>query len=170
MSTLIKLDEETISSAVSSVSLGASDWDSSYNVYKVIYSNVTVSASNTIDIQFLANGSANTSTNYSMSARNFWAGGGDANNYAVDNTDIALGNTIHSSSNQQSNAHIYLFNFNDAGEYSFITFEETAYNPDVVGRQGGGVLKVSQANNGVLFKAGTGNMNSGKFTLYGIKK
>ena len=85
-------------------------------------------------------------------------------------TDIALGNTIHSSSNQQSNAHIYLFNFNDAGEYSFITFEETAYNPDVVGRQGGGVLKVSQANNGVLFKAGTGNMNSGKFTLYGLKK
>ena len=81
MSSLIKLDEETISSAVSSVSLGASDWDSSYNVYKVIYSNVSVSASNTIDIQFLANGSANTSANYSMSARNLWSGGGDAVSY-----------------------------------------------------------------------------------------
>jgi len=167
---LVKLDEETISSAVSSVSLGASDWNSNYNVYKVIYSNVSVSASNTIDIQFLANGSANTSTNYSMAAKNLYSGGTDPNNSAVDNTDIGIGNTITTGSNQQSNAHIYLFNFNNANEYSFITFEETALNADVVGRQGGGVLKVSEANNGVLFKAGTGNMNSGKFTLYGLKK
>ena len=30
---LIKIDEEIVSSAVSSVTLGGTDWDSSYDVY-----------------------------------------------------------------------------------------------------------------------------------------
>lgn len=170
MSSLIKLDEETISSSVSSVTLGASDWVDTYNVYKVIVSGVKTSGSNTMDIQFLSSGTANTSTNYSNSGINFWAGGSFANNSAVDNTDIAYGNTIATGTGNQHNCHIYLFNFNNASEYSFITYEEAARNNALVGRQGGGVLKVSQANNGVLFKFGTGTMSTGKFTLYGLKK
>ena len=50
----------------------------------------------------------------------------------------------------------------------FITIEETAKNADLVGRQGGGVLTVAQATNGVLIKAGTGNITSGTCTLYKV--
>ena len=37
---LVKIDEEITSSAVASVTLGGSDWDSSYDVYKGLYHNV----------------------------------------------------------------------------------------------------------------------------------
>lgn len=167
---LILIEETTVSSAVSSVSLGGANWDSSYNVYKVIVNNLVASASNTIDIQFLVSNSADTSSNYDYAAKNLYSAGTFPNNSATNGSDIPFGNTIGSGSNQFSNAILYLFNFNNASEYSFITIEETAKNADLVGRQGGGVLTVAQATNGVLIKAGTGNIDSGSFKLYGIKK
>jgi len=167
---LILIEETTVSSAVSSVSLGGANWDSSYNVYKVIINNLVASASNTIDIQFLVSNSADTSSNYDYAAKNLWSAGTFPNNSATNGSDIPFGNTIGSGANQFSNAVLYLFNFNNASEYSFITIEETAKNADLVGRQGGGVLTVAQATNGVLIKAGTGNIDSGSFKLYGLKK
>ena len=167
---LVLIEETTVSSAVSSVTLGGTNWDSSYDVYKVIVTNLVASASNTIDIQFLVSNSADTSSNYDYAAKNLWSGGTFPDNYATDGSDIPFGNTIGSGANQFSNAVLYLFNFNNASEYSFITYEETAKNTDLVGRQGGGVLTVAQATNGVLIKAGTGNIDSGSFKLYGIKK
>ena len=167
---LVLIEETTVSSAVSSVSLGGANWDSSYNVYKVIVNNLVASASNTIDIQFLVSNSADTSSNYDYAAKNLYSAGTFPNNSATNGSDIPFGNTIGSGANQFSNAILYLFNFNNASEYSFITIEETAKNADLVGRQGGGVLTVAQATNGVLIKAGTGNIDSGSFKLYGIKK
>ena len=55
---LVLIEETTVSSAVSSVTLGGANWDSSYDVYKVIVSNLVASASNTVDIQFLVSNSA----------------------------------------------------------------------------------------------------------------
>ena len=167
---LVLIEETTVSSAVSSVTLGGANWDSSYNVYKVIVENLVASASNTIDIQFLVSGTADTSANYDYVAKNLWSGGTYANNSGANANDIPFGNTINTGTNKQANAILYLFNFNNASEYSFITFEETSANPDLVGRQGGGVLTVAQATNGVLIKAGTDNINSGSFVLYGLKK
>ena len=40
---LIKIDEEIVTSAVASVTLGGADWDSSYDVYMVKYNNVVPS-------------------------------------------------------------------------------------------------------------------------------
>ena len=37
---LILIDETTVTSSTSSVTLGGANWDSSFNVYKVIVSNV----------------------------------------------------------------------------------------------------------------------------------
>jgi hypothetical protein len=167
---LVLIEETTVSSAVSSVTLGGANWDSSYNVYKVIVENLVASASNTIDIQFLVSNSADTSSNYHSAAENLWTGGTFPHNTGSNASDIPFGNTIGSGANQFSNAVLYLFNFNNASEYSFITYEESAYSTSLVGRQGGGVLKEAQATNGVLIKAGTGNIDSGSFKLYGLKK
>ena len=38
--TLIKIDEEIVSGAVSTVTLGGADWDNSYDVYKVVANNI----------------------------------------------------------------------------------------------------------------------------------
>ena len=167
---LIKIQEEVVSSAVSSVSIGGTNWVSSYDVYQLMIRGLTVSASNTVDIQFLVSNSADTSSNYDAAATNLYDAGSYSNNHATNGSDIPFGNTINSSSNHASNAIIYLYNFNNANGYSFMTYEETAYNGSLVGRQGGAVLSVAQATNGVLVKAGTGNITAGTFKLYGLKK
>ena len=170
MSGVLKLlDETTVSSAVSSVSLGAANWDSSYNVYKVTINNLVASASATIDMRFLVSGSADTSSNYDAVAKNVWSGGSFANNAQTDGTDIPFGNTIGSADQYHSSV-VYLFNFNHASEFSFITYEETANNSNAIGRQGAAMLKVDQATNGVLIKAGTETITAGIFKLYGLSK
>ena len=64
-----------------------------------------------------------------------------------------------------------IFNFNNASEYSFITFEETGIDQNGIhiGNQGG-VHTVAQANDGMEFFSDAGSIDSGTFTLYGLKK
>ena len=71
-----------------------------------------------------------------------------------------------------NNSIFYLFNFNNASEYSFCTMEETIRNDSghLRGFQGGGVLTVAQATDGVNYSFSSGNIASGTFTLYGLKK
>jgi hypothetical protein len=162
---LVQVATNTVTSAVSSVTLTGINSD---DVYMVTVNNLVASASNTIDIQFTVGGTADTSSNYDLAAKNLWSGGSFANNVATNGSDIAYGNTIGSSTNQFHNAILYLYNFNNSSEYSLITIEETANNSNGIGRQGCGVLKEAQATDGVLIKAGTGNINSGTFTLYKV--
>ena len=62
--------------------------------------------------------------------------------------------------------------FNNAGEYSFCTVEASNRNQDahLRGFQGGGVLTVAQATDGVQYFMQSGNIASGTFKLYGLKK
>ena len=54
---LVKIDEEIVTSAVASVELGGSNWDSSYDVYMVKMNNVQCATDN-IDMRIqLKNGS-----------------------------------------------------------------------------------------------------------------
>ena len=61
---------------------------------------------------------------------------------------------------------------NNASEYSFNTFEVSTfqYTGVLEGGQGGSVYTVAEAHNGVQFLAGSGNIASGEFKLYGLKK
>ena len=69
---LILLDEETVSSGVSSVTLGASDWDSSYNVYMVEYNNVVADTdAQYFRIRVLKSSSADTTSNYDQAYKKF---------------------------------------------------------------------------------------------------
>ena len=65
----------------------------------------------------------------------------------------------------------YLYNFNSASEFSFVTVEMVEVNltPDTKGNMGGGVHTVASASNGLYFfdDAG-GNIASGTFTLYKV--
>ena len=72
----------------------------------------------------------------------------------------------------QNNGVLYLFNFNNGSEYSFITLEESSFNSlsQSTGRQGGGVHTVASASNGIQFFMASGNIASGEFKLYGLRK
>jgi len=171
---LIKIDEEIVTSAVASVELGGANWDSSYDVYMVKYNDVVASLDGTEEfrLRFLASSSADTSSNYDYAyktLKDYASFSNDSNT----NLDRFYLSTIATVNATQDNGILYLFNFNNASEYSFCTIEYTSRNtrPGLGGSQGGAVLTVAQATNGIqFFMNATGNIDNGHFVLYGLKK
>ena len=169
---LIKIDEEIVTSAVASVTLGGSDWDSSYDVYMVQVVNVaTDTDAQGVRFRFTVSGSADTSSNYDRAFKNLRADSAFSNVAYTNQTELDLGNA-GTGTQELVNATQYLFNFNNPSEYSFTTVEASNRNQDshLRGFQGGGLLTVAQATDGVQYFMQSGNIASGKFRLFGLKK
>jgi hypothetical protein len=169
---LIKIDEEIVTSAVASVTLGGSDWDSSYDVYMVRYNNVLPVNDNVLlSNRVTVSGTADTTANYDYAYKLLQANTTFSNVSATNDTDNVLG-TNGTGGNESTNGIMYLFNFNNASEYSFGTVENTLREADtnLRGIQGGYVHTVAQACDGIQFFYASGNIASGTFTLYGLKK
>ena len=167
---LIKIAETTVSSAVSSVTL--TGIDSTYDVYMFVTNNVH-SANDGVNpfLRFTVSGSQDSSANYDWAFKNIRADTTFGNESATNNTEINL-DVLGNGTGEAFNCVSYLFNFNNSSEYSFMTFEGVNMNgtPVSKGRQGGGVLTVTQACDGVHFFLSSGNITSGTFTLYGLRK
>ena len=167
---LIKIAETTVSSATASVSL--TGIDSTYDVYMVKYNNVTFSVDGvTFSMRFLTSSTPDTSSNYDYAQKTLRSLEVFGNESQVNQDKVSLG-SIGNATGEQANGIYYLFNFNNASEYSFGT-KENAYinaNGDTKSENGGFLLTVAQANNGVKFIVSSGNIASGTFTLYGLKK
>ena len=174
---LIKIDEEIVSSAVSSVTLGGANWDSSYDVYKVVQSNVTGTIDDKhIRIRFLkaSDSSPDDSSNYDEAGKMLRADSSSSTNSASTNSDYlrTQATGVGTATGEVTNSVYHLFSFNNASEFNFLTSEETQlnYQGTLFGTQGGGVHTVAQASNGLQFYMNSGNIASGTFTLYGLKK
>jgi hypothetical protein len=173
---LIKIDEEIVTSAVASVTLGGADWDSSYDVYMVKFENVKPSTDNKdLNMQLTTSGTPDISSNYDY-AHKILRADTTFTNIGVTNTNrFSLVSGVGNTTGERANGVIYCFNFNNASEYSFITYEMSAFNTDintVLGNTGGGTLTVAQATNGLFFyNESSDNFASGStFTLYGLAK
>ncbi len=169
---LIKIDEEIVTSAVASVTLGGSDWDSSYDVYMVRFNNFEIDTDNqAIYLRVTKSGTADTTANYDRAFKELRADTSFGNVSSTNATAIGL-TTLGTTANIQANGVLYLFNFNNASEYNFATLEELSWRQagNLHGNQGGWVHTVAQASNGVQFYMEDGNLLSGTFTLYGLKK
>ena len=71
---LIKIDEEIVSSAVASVTLGDSDWDSSYDVYIVQITNFApVNDDVSAYMRITKSGTADSTSNYDSAFKLFKA-------------------------------------------------------------------------------------------------
>tara|TARA_R100001510_G_C7501586_1_gene105055 strand:+ start:22 stop:546 length:525 start_codon:yes stop_codon:yes gene_type:complete len=170
---LIKIQETTVSSAVSSVTL--TGIDSTFNVYKVVGSNIK-SASDDKDLlmRVTVGGTAQTTSNYDEATKNL-RNDTTFSNSGLPNLDkwqpfSALGNAA----GENGNLVCYLFNFNNASKFSFCT-RESVYNVAdlaLFGMQGGGVYTVAEAHDGINFSLESStNFSSGTtFSLYGLKK
>ena len=169
---LIKIDEEIVTSAVASVSLLGID--STYDVYMVSWLNLknTNASYQDLSLRLTVSGTPDTSANYDRAAKNMASDSVFYNESNTNSTEFTIGNQINTTSQAQSNGILYLFNFNNASEYSFFTCEavDWRYNLAVYGRQGGGVHTVAQACDGIQFLFISGYNFTGTFTLYGLKK
>ena len=168
---LVLIDSVTASNSAT-VSLGGSDWDSSYNVYMVEYNNVVADTdAQYFRIRVLKSSSADTTSNYDQAYKKLDSSTTFGNR---SNTNQSYWETeeLGTATQEQNNGVLYLFNFNNSSEYSFITLEESTFNTaqTLTGRQGGAVHKVASASNGIQFYMASGNIASGDFKLYGLSK
>jgi hypothetical protein len=171
---LIKIDEEIVTSTSSSVELGGADWDSSYDVYLVQYTMVCSTSPNDFDMRFLASGTAVTTANYDCAFKGLRTDTTFSNLPYTNETFFPVAGGWSVEENGMANT-IYLFNFNNSSEYSFFTCEQVVYNSAssrALGVQGGGVYTVTEAHNGISIGNfnGGGTIESGTFTLYGLAK
>jgi len=172
---LIKIDEEIVSSAVASVTL--TGIDSTYDVYMVKANNVTPSVDgNEIRMRFTKDVSGTptpqSTANYDWATKRLRGSTTFTNDSDTNQTGTRALDNVGNGAGENSNGVIYLFNFNNSSEYSFSTIEVSAHNgSEVRGFQGGTVYTVAEAHNGVQFYNHQGNnISSGQFVLYGLKK
>ena len=167
---LIKISETTVSSTTASVSL--TGIDSTYDVYMVKVNNFTPDTDNvSVSLRFTVSGTADSSSNYDRALKTLKANTTFSNTSSTNQTELLIGN-IGTGTSESFNGVLYLFNFNNASEYSFCTIEVSArdLNGNLLGGQGGGVLTVAQTTDGVILKPTSGNVAGGTFTLYGLAK
>ena len=170
---LIKIDEEIVTSAVASVTL--TGIDSTYDVYMVRYNNVQPETDlQNLNVRFTVSGTADSSSNYDYAFKKLRTDTSFNTLTATNQDKLRTSATpTGTSTSEVNNGLMYLFNFNNASEYSFITEEETmrSYTGLLIGNQGGGVLTVAQTCDGIQFFFDSGNIDTGSsFVLYSLKK
>lgn len=170
---LVKIQETIISSATASVTL--TGIDSTYDVYKVVLSNIEPDTDNVfLETRVTVSGTPDTTANYDIAYKKLNASSAFTNGYQTNLTGMLYTpfDRLGTATGEVGNATMYLFNFNNSSEYSFVTVESTMRDRSaiLVGEQGGAVHTVAQACDGINFDMSSGNIASGTFTLYGLKK
>ena len=177
MASLIKIAETTVSSAVASVTL--TGIDSTYDVYMVAINGATCDNNAVMYMRVTVSGSADTTLNYDRAAKGMLSNEGFGS-YSATNQSYSQvnSNRLQNGTSLGANAILYLYNFNNSSEYSFVTNETSTWREasavaqQLSGEAGGFVHTVQQACDGLIFymDLGTDNFTGGTFTLYGLKK
>ena len=169
---LIKINEAIVTTAIPSVTL--TGINSTYDVYMVKVNNVAPDGANRqLYMRVTKSGTADITANYDWAYKGLRTDTTFSNISNTNQTFWQTSNYANSTGTSQTmNGVFYLFNFANASEYSFVTNETanlTGANL-LIGAQGGGVHTVASASDGINFYYSADNINSGVFTLYGLKK
>jgi hypothetical protein len=165
---LIQVATNTVSSAVASVTLTGIDSD---DVYMVAINNY-VPSTDAVDpiTRVTVSGTAQSTSNYDraikiIKANTSFGNVGNENRSAF---DVLTG--AGTGTGEQNNAILYLYNFNNSSENSYIIVQNTAINASSnhFGSMGGAVYTVQEAHDGISFSLSSGNIASGTFTLYKV--
>jgi len=169
---LVLIQETIVSSPVSSVSLVGVN--STFDVYKVTFSNIFASADDDMQIRVTTSGTADSDSEYDLASIDLKTSGSFGNSSATNQTQWDFSAGIGTSGTNSHNGVMYLFNFNTS-EFSFVTMENATTRQDtsdeLFGFQGGGVHTVGETNDGINFFLASGNnIAGGTFKLYGLVK
>lgn len=162
---LVQVATNTVSSPVSSVTLTGIDSD---DVYMVAFTDVKHSVDSQIYARVTESGTENTTSNYDTAQKYLKADSAFSNTSGTNRTFWDLVATNESSIRGHSGL-LYLYNFNNLSEFSFITIETLGYHNtgnSVRGFVGGGVFTSSSNCNGIFIYPQTGNFTAGTFTLF----
>ena len=171
---LIKIDEEIVTTAVASVTL--TGIDSTYDVYMVRLSDVQGDTdTQSLKVRVTASGTAQSTSNYDYAKKTLRSNNPFNDNSATNQTEVFVNTQLAMGTDTEETLQgvQYLFNFNNSSEYSFATDEivfSSYFGGVLLGGQGGWVYTVAETHNGVNYFMSSGNIASGTFTLYGLKK
>ena len=166
---LILIEEVVISTATGSLILNPIN--TTYDVYMITVNNLAPTTDGATPIfRVTKGGTPQTDSEYDYASKQLRTDTTFSNNAEV-NIDSFKINDVGTGTGEVANMVLYLFNFPNA-EYSFITQETTQIGSTGLfrGRQGGAVHTVGSASDGMEFKMDSGNIASGTFRLYGLKK
>ena len=143
-----------------------------YNVYVLHLIAIAPSADANFYMRVTTGGTADSDSEYDKSSvvRKSTSSGSTTTD---DNTDYwRINSTVGTDTGETTNHIIHLFNFSNSSEYSMYTNESAKLTGtgSLEGYHGGGAHTVGEANNGVQFYFASGNIESGTFNLYGLKK
>ena len=166
MGKLVQVATNTVTSAVASVTLTGIDSD---DVYMIAYNNfVPATDGQNIRMRVTESGTANTTSNYDVAQKRMFANTSFLNSSATNQTSFLGFSGTGNGTGENANGIMYLYNFNNASEFSFCTWEQSVEDGNLAGRQGGGVFTSASACDGVQLFSGSGNIDSGTFTLYKV--
>ena len=117
---LIKIDEEIVTSAVASVTL--TGMNSTYDVYMVTINKVFPVNDNVyLRTRFTESGTANSTANYDSAYKNLNTTSFSNSSYTNQSSFYMTNNYIGTGTQEQLNAVCYIFNSQDSAEYTFHT-------------------------------------------------
>lgn len=167
---LVLIDSETASNSASVTLTGMT---SDYDVYMFTMSNaIPVNDNVHTFARFTESGTANTTSNYDSAYYNLNDSSFSTSSYTNRDNFYLINNYIGTPAGEIGNAVCYIFNSQESGEYTFITQEVAAagHTYSLWGNQGGGVMTVTSTVDGIQIYMESGNISSGEFKLYGLKK
>lgn len=165
---LTQIDTNTITSSVSSIITNGISTD---NVHMLVINNLSTSADLTFRIRFTASGSPVGQPNYNRALRQVRVDSGFTNTGSTNASFYVAGSISTLANNETYNAVYYLYNFNNANEYSIAQLHDSFRNTDGFNRGniGGFIYDVDQALDGVeIYSSSTPTFESGTITLYRI--
>tara|TARA_Y100001938_G_C8095020_1_gene437557 strand:- start:487 stop:1008 length:522 start_codon:yes stop_codon:yes gene_type:complete len=162
----------SVSSATATVSL--TGIDSTYNVYKVIGSNLRPASAAQLEVRLTKGGSVQSDSEYDWAYLGMYTGGTFVHEGSTGADSFFVYNAYEETTGTgRGNGFImYLFNFNES-EYSQFTLEQTYSHSTgaMAGNQGGCIHTVASASDGIQFLWDGGhNFEQGDFKLYGLSK
>ena len=165
---LVQVATETVSgTSTNAVDLIGTTTD---DVYMVAITNASTTSDGQIRTRVLVSSSADTSSEYDQAGKALIANASFSNDTQTNADHWRFMFTGNQTAETQS-AILYLYNFNNSSEYSFVTNEVAGWtnSPRLYGLQGGGVQTEAQSCNGIQFYALNGNLSDGsQFTLYKV--
>ena len=167
MGKLVQVATETVTSAVAEVSFNQITTD---DVYMIAMNNVQCATDNK-DMRIQLKNGATVLTPYSRASKDLRPDTTFSNNSASGATRFDINNATGNGTAETGQAIFYLYNFQNASEYSFMTYETNylTYTGGMIGQQGGGVVTQASACDTIVFYwESASNFASGTFTLYKV--
>jgi len=166
---LVQVDKATITSATANADLtGITD----NSAYMLTISNFVSDASSGghAVLRVLNGGSPDTTSNYDAAEHNIRT---DASYTTASRTNTSfwyISHQLSTTTQSQHNSIIYLYNFYDSNEYSYIVNQPVDWRSTshLFSRTGAAYHTVNQSNNGVRVQTDYGNILKAEITLYKI--